>query len=65
MLFKPKCPIAQDEWDWLLAGFKWLDKEFGADSERKRNLHMDIAAIDLFEYGVTAYATQPEPPAAR
>ncbi len=23
MLFKPKCPIAQDEWDWLLAGFKW------------------------------------------
>lgn len=38
MLFGPKCPVTQDEWDWLLAGFKWLDKEFGADSDRAHGL---------------------------
>jgi hypothetical protein len=27
--FKPKLPIDQDEFDWLLACFKWFGKEFG------------------------------------
>jgi hypothetical protein len=28
MLFKPKCPVDAEEWEWLLAGFKWLAREF-------------------------------------
>lgn len=28
MLFRPKCPVDAEEWEWLLAGFKWLDREF-------------------------------------
>jgi hypothetical protein len=28
MLFKPKRPVDAEEWEWLLAGFKWLDREF-------------------------------------
>jgi len=38
VLFKPKCPVQKDEWSWLLASFKWLDKEFGWDSERDHGL---------------------------
>lgn len=28
MLFRPKRPVDAEEWEWLLAGFKWLDREF-------------------------------------
>ena len=41
------------------------DLKLAAKYASKRDLHMDIAAIDLFEYGVTAYETPSEPPAAR
>jgi hypothetical protein len=28
MLFRPKRPVDAEEWEWLLAGFKWLEREF-------------------------------------
>jgi len=28
MWFKPKRPVDAEEWEWLLAGFKWLRREF-------------------------------------
>src|SRR4051794_8649908 len=28
MWFRPKCPVDAEEWEWLLAGFKWLEREF-------------------------------------
>jgi hypothetical protein len=27
-LFKPKCPLDLEEWQWMLAGLKWLESEF-------------------------------------
>jgi len=35
MFFKPKCPVDADEWEWLLAGFKWLDREFPLSSAER------------------------------
>jgi hypothetical protein len=32
-LFKPKCPLDSDEWEWLLAGLKWLEHEFKDDDQ--------------------------------
>ncbi|MEO1045803.1 MAG: hypothetical protein AAFX04_10220 [Pseudomonadota bacterium] len=31
MIFGPRMPVRRDEWEWLLAGFKWLEQEFGQD----------------------------------
>lgn len=31
-LFKTKCPVDKDEWDWLLATFKWLLDEFESEA---------------------------------
>jgi len=28
MLFRPKRPVDSEEWEWLLAGMKWLEREF-------------------------------------
>jgi len=28
MLFRPKRPVDAEEWEWLLAGIKWLEREF-------------------------------------
>lgn len=28
MFFRPKCPVDSEEWEWLLAGFQWLQREF-------------------------------------
>jgi hypothetical protein len=28
MWFRPKRPVGPEEWEWLLAGFKWLRREF-------------------------------------
>ena len=37
MLFKHRCPVDADEWEWLLAGFKWLAREF-PEREASRRL---------------------------
>jgi hypothetical protein len=28
MWFRPKRPVDAEEWEWLLAGFQWLEREF-------------------------------------
>ena len=34
-LFGPKRPLAAEEWEWQLAGFRWLLEEFeGLDKHR-------------------------------
>ncbi|MEM1132636.1 MAG: hypothetical protein AAGH53_06855 [Pseudomonadota bacterium] len=30
-MFGARAPVSQDEWNWLLAGLKWLNTEFGQD----------------------------------
>ena len=37
MWFKPKRPVDAEEWEWLLAGFKWLAREF-PDLNARRGL---------------------------
>jgi hypothetical protein len=32
-LIKPKRPIPEHEWEWLLAGLRWLEEEFPRDGE--------------------------------
>ena len=36
MLFKPKRPVDEDEWEWLLAGFKWLERQYPELAESRR-----------------------------
>ena len=33
-LFSPKCPLDEDEWEWLLAGIKWLEEEFPLNGQK-------------------------------
>ena len=36
MWFKPKCPVDAEDWEWLLASLKWLEREFPElDAERR------------------------------
>jgi len=42
MLFRPKRPVDAEEWEWLLAGFKWLEREFPElDANRRLALPTD------------------------
>ena len=37
-LFGPKRPLSEDEWDWQLASFNWMIKEFGGIEENPDNV---------------------------
>lgn len=34
-LFRAKCPLSHDEWEWQLAAFKWLDETVGVGEPRQ------------------------------
>ena len=36
MWFKAKCPVDPEEWEWLLAGLKWLRREFPELDDRRQ-----------------------------
>ncbi len=55
-LFKAKCPLHQDEWQWMLAGIKWLESEFPHD-----NNHVSAGLLVLpLEQNFPAYSASHE-----
>ena len=49
MLFKPKCPVDAEEWEWLLAGFKWLAREFPEREEESIETRVSALSRDRLD----------------
>lgn len=47
-LIKPKCPVPEHEWEWLLAGLRWLEEEFPRGGEAVGAAQLILPTPDYF-----------------